>query len=202
MRLKRWEREFPGIRAREAFDLLANASAFLELPAEDIPNAPAPEQAEQRAIFEKAIAYVRNTIAKLPNFYATRETTHFDDSLPSAPVDNDSILISSRRIVADYGNARGMTGDKSQDRPLHFAGRSSMEVTYRDGAELPQSRTGNKRNSENPAITLTTRGEFGPILTVVFADATQGSVTWGHWEQRNSGRFAVFRYAVPEEQSH
>jgi hypothetical protein len=139
MRLNRWEREFPGIRAREAFDLLANASAFLELPAEDIPNTPAPEQAEQRAIFQKAIAYVRNTIAKLPNFYATRETTHFDDSLPSAPVDNDSILISSRRIVADYGNARGMTGDKSQDRPLHFAGRSIAAVTDWQQKKLGES---------------------------------------------------------------
>ena len=158
MRLNRWEREFPGSRAREAFTLLADASAFLELPAEDIPNIPAPDQAAQQAIFEKAFDYMRNTITKLPNFYATRETAHFDDSMPSAPVDYDSVLIPGRKIVADDRNARGMTGDKSQDRPLHFAGRSSMEVAYRDGAEVPQSQTGNKRNSKNPAITLTTSG--------------------------------------------
>ncbi len=138
----------------------------------------------------------------MPNFYATRETTHFDDSLPSAPVDYDSVLIPGRKIVADDRNARGMTGDKSQDRPLHFAGRSSMEVTYRDGAEVPQSQTGKKGNSENPPTTLTTRGEFGPILTVVLADAIQGSVTWDHWEQRDTGHDAVFRYTVPEEHSH
>ena len=41
-RLSRWQREFPGSRAREAFTLLAEASAFLDLPAEDILNTPAP----------------------------------------------------------------------------------------------------------------------------------------------------------------
>lgn len=139
MRLNRWAREFPGGRAREAFTLLADASAFLEVPAEGIPNSPAPDQAAQLATIEKASAYACNTITQLPNFYATRETAHFDDSLPSAPVDYDSVLIPGRKIVADDRNARGMTGDKSLDRPPHFAGRSSMEVTYRDGAEAPQS---------------------------------------------------------------
>ena len=63
---------FPGSRAREAFTLLAAASAFLDPPAEDILNTPAPDDAAQQAIFEKAIAYLHNTITKLPNFYATR----------------------------------------------------------------------------------------------------------------------------------
>jgi hypothetical protein len=106
MRLNRWEREFAGSHVREALTLLADASAFLELPAEDIPNFPEPGDAEQQAIFEKAIAFVRNTITKLPNFYATRETAHFDDSLPSAPIDYDSVLIPGRKVVADDRNAR------------------------------------------------------------------------------------------------
>jgi hypothetical protein len=202
MRLIRWEREFPGSRARKAFTLLADASGFLDLPSEDIPNTPAPDDAAQQMIFEKAIAYAHNTIPKLPNFYATRETMHFDDSPSRAPVEDGYVTIPGGQIVADDRTARGMIEDKSQDRPLYFAGRSSMVVTYRDGAEVTQSQTGNKRNSENPAITLTTRGEFGPILTVVLADATRSHITWSHWEQRDTGYDAVFRYTVPEGHSH
>lgn len=77
-----------------------------------------------------------------------------------------------------------------------------MEVTYRDGTEVKQSQTGNTRSSDNPAIGLTTRGEFGPILAVVLSDASQSNVTWGYWEQDVANRIAVFRYAVPEEHSH
>ena len=44
---------------REAFDLLANASAFLDLPAEDILNTPASDDAVQEAILKKAISQTR-----------------------------------------------------------------------------------------------------------------------------------------------
>ena len=202
MRVHRWEHEFPGRHAREAFTLLTDASAFLDLPAEDIPNTPAPDNAAQQEIFEKTIAYARDTITKLPNFYATRETKHFDDSRPRPPTEDGLVLFKGGKIAVDDLNTRGMTGDKSQDRPFHFAGRSSMEVTYRDGVEVTQSQTGNTWSSENPEIGLTTRGEFGPILAVVLSDASRSSVTWGYWEQGDTGRFAVFRYAVPEEHSH
>lgn len=202
MRLNRWEHEFPGRHAHEAFTLLADASVFLDLPAEDIPNIPAPDNATRLAIFEKAIAYARDTITKLPNFFATRETTRFDDSPPRPPTEDGVVIFKGGKIAVDDLNTRGMTGDKSQDRPFYFAGRSSMVVTYRDGAEVMQSQTGNTSSRENPPIGLTTRGEFGPILTVVLSDAARSSVTWGYWEQGDMGRFAVFRYAVPEEHSH
>ena len=145
---------------------------------------------------------MRNTIAKLPNFYATRETKHFDQSPPRAPIVYGDVIFNGGVVVADDSNARGMIEDNSIDRPLHFAGRSSVEVTYRDGSEVKQSQTGNKGNSENPAISLTTRGEFGPILAIVLSDAVQSTVTWDHWEPGDTKRDAVFRYMVPEGHSH
>jgi hypothetical protein len=198
MRLNRWEREFPGRRAREAFTLLADASAFLDLPAEDTPNTPAPDNAAQQAIFENAVAYARDTITKLPNLYAARETTHFDDSVPRVPVDYGYVITPGRgKIAAEDGIAPGTAGDKSQDRPLHFVGRSSTVVTYRDEAELTRSQTGNKGNPENRATTLTTQGEFGPILTVVLSDATQSGLTLitGSSAIRSSMLFSTTRYS-------
>lgn len=202
MRLHRWEHEFPGHRERESFTLLADASAFLDLPAEEIQNLPAPDNAVQRAIFEKAIIYSHDTITKLPNFYATRETTHFDDSPPRPPAEDGVVIFNRGKIQVDNLNTRGMTRDRSQDRPFYFVGRSSIEVSYRDGVEVTQSQSRNTTSAENPAFGLTTRGEFGPILAVVLSDASRSSVTWGYWEQGDTDHFAVFRYAVPEEHSH
>ena len=148
MRLIQWDRKFPGSRAREALILLADASAFLDLPAEDIPNIPAPNYAAQQAILKKGLAYMRDTITKLPNFYTTRATKHFDDSPHRVQVKDSYDIIQGGKMVADDRNAQDMIGDKSWDRPLYFADRSSMVVTYRDGAEVTQSQTGNKRTSE------------------------------------------------------
>jgi hypothetical protein len=51
---------------------------------------------------------VHNTITKLPNFYAPRETTHFDDSPARAPVEDGFVIIPGGKIVADDRNARGL----------------------------------------------------------------------------------------------
>jgi hypothetical protein len=49
---------------------------------------------------------------------------------------------------------------------------------------------------------MATRGEFGPILSMVLEDALQRGLSWSHWEQGASGPLAVFRYDVPKDLSH
>jgi len=73
-------------------------------------------------------------------------------------------------------------------------------VTYRDGAEVSQSQTGNNRHP--PPLGLETKGEFGPILATVLGDALKGSITWNRWEHSPNGLLAVFQYNVPKDASH
>src|SRR5208337_2977975 len=80
IRLVRWETQFPGKHCHEALTMLADASAFLDLPAADMPaNAP-PDLQAQKTMLLKTIDYVNSTITRLPNFYATRKTEYFEES--------------------------------------------------------------------------------------------------------------------------
>ena len=79
VRLARWETQFPGKHCHEVLLLLADASAFLNLPATDASANAQPDVQTQKEILLKAINYVNTTITRLPNFYATRKTEHFKE---------------------------------------------------------------------------------------------------------------------------
>ena len=50
---------------------------------------------------------------------------------------------------------------------------------------------------------LVTRGTFGPILSMVILDAVHSKTTqWNRWEEGPSGPTAVFRFQVPQIESH
>jgi hypothetical protein len=85
----------------------------------------------------------------------------------------------------------------SPETPLRLAGKHQARVIYRDGdeRESPIGRAGEERS-------LTTSGEFGPILGTALLDAAQGSLTWSRWEQGPAGPEAVFTYAVDAKESH
>lgn len=171
-RLSQWEKDFPGKHTREALLALADASAFLDLPRAEIPDLEKPDPEARKQILDRMVNYVNTTIHKLPNFYARRATTHFDD-LPTL-----------------------------RTNPLHVADRTAIIVTYRNGHEVPSRRAYQDREAGSYYAGLTTRGEFGPILSVVVGDAIKGRFFWGHWEQGTAGPLAVFRYRVPQENSH
>src|ERR1039458_5249852 len=69
----------PGEKARQALLALADSSEFLNLPASEIPAAAAPSPAAQRQTMQIVVSYVTQTLHRLPNFMAIRETTHFED---------------------------------------------------------------------------------------------------------------------------
>jgi hypothetical protein len=196
-RLAQWLAEFPGGRTRETLTALADASAFLVLPAADIPSAPVPDATEQQQILSRAIGYAAKSLSRLPNFYAIRETTHFEDTPPQ------QTFVQSSASGSRWGRPASMENlpaGQSAYEPLHKTGTYSAEVRYRDGFEVNDPR-GHKHPDEE-AAGLTTRGEFGPILFVVLRDCGNGKLLWSHWEQGAGGPGAVFAYYVPQTASH
>lgn len=184
-RLARLDAEAPGGKAQQALQALADESVFLDLPAADISRDAAPDRAQKIAILNRAIDFVGKTVPRLPNFFATRDTTRFEDT----PAERSRFA-----------------SDSIPYQPPHAVDSSSVIVLYRDGHELVEdeaAQTDAKKKKHKPARhELSTAGEFGPILTTVVGDAVHGQVTWSHWEQAAAGQLAVFRYTVPKEASH
>ena len=199
-RLARWESEFPGNRTREELTELADASAFLALPAADVSPAAAPDSATQHQLLAAAIDHAVKALTKLPDFYATRETTHFEDVLPPPQFEQGFSSSSGRgaRPIA----MESVIIDPSEHEPLHKTGIYSAGVQYRDGTEVTESRGSKGRERTQEAEGLTTSGEFGPILYVVLKDGLAGKIAWGHWEREANGPLAVFLYTVPQADSH
>ncbi len=173
----------PGEKSRQALLILADKSAFLAPPASMIPADPAPDPAATRQMLVNIVNYVNTTLRQLPNLRAIRETTSFED-----------------RPQEDALEATGVVSYSYQ--PVHFVGKSSLAVTYRDRKEVVDESATKALKHEGKIGGLVTSGEFGPILSMVLADALKGKITWARWEQGSSGRLAVFRYTVPEDKSN
>jgi len=196
--LQRWQANLPGRQSREALTALADVSALLNPPAADMLPADPPDLKTQGAVLSSAIDYVVQTLAKLPDFYATRATEHFEDTPDRQEI--QSIGVANRPNwgtvgvpVPNYRNSGYV--------PLHRTGQSSASVSYRDGVEMVGSQKMDRAMIGQPAAGLTTAGEFGPILSVVLDDAMHSTIAWDHWEQGPHGRLAVFRYVVPDDHS-
>lgn len=189
--LARWEASFPGRRCREQLTLLADRSAFLQPPAADILADAPPDQQAQGAMLSSAINYVVNSLERLPDFYATRTTEHFEDNPAHTTMAPNALL-----------GPLGMSLRGVAYVPLHETDQSSVHVRYQDGAEMRGKERMDRAELGRPSAGLTTAGEFGPILSIVLDDAMHGSITWGYWQRLGQARIAVFRYAVPPGQSN
>lgn len=73
----------PGLHSKRAFLVLADQSAFLDPPAAEIPALPEPDLATQRKMMALTADYVTNAMHHLPNFFARRVTTSFENDLSS-----------------------------------------------------------------------------------------------------------------------
>ena len=200
-RLAHWETEFLGSRTHEALIKLTDMAAFLDPPAADVTPIAAPDLQTQERMLVLAAEYVKSAKARLPNFLATRKTTHFEDTAST-----DAMGMSRDYAMGARGKpvlmmpecAAGNTAYKF----LHSAGTSSTQVAYRDGEEVRVADTGQGKNTGVTPGGLTTVGEFGPFLSIVMGDAVRSEVVWLRWEKGAGDPVAVFRYAVPAEQSN
>ncbi len=166
-----------GSQPAMALLLLADRSAFLDPPANELPATPAPDAPRQQQLLEAAKRFAVKTLPNLPNLLATRTTFSFDDSPQEVT-----------------------KGGYLQRIGLHLIGSSKAEVSVRNEKENPSTRTGAASSPTQGG--LMTWGEFGSTLLIILSDSGQGKTTWSHWEKTASGVVAVFHYEVPKTESH
>ncbi|WP_348264481.1 hypothetical protein P8935_08090 [Telmatobacter sp. DSM 110680] len=177
LRLEKLQAGLPGEKSRQALLVLADTSAFQNLPAGEIPKLASPDRDTQGTILNKATDYIRQTLPRLPNFIVSRNTNRFEN------------------LKVDYvGGAVAVV----EDQPFHFTNTTKETVTYRDGAEAVVLSPNHPEHQRG----LYNWGVFGPLLQIVVTDIFSGKMGWGHWEQVRNGAMAVFRYSVPQDQSH
>lgn len=167
-----------GPQAKQALHLLADRSALLDPPAAELPNLPAPVARQQQRMLQYASEFVSQTLSHLPDFFATRTVYWFYGIPPEM-------------------NVPGL----AEHVGLHPRGFFSREITYRDGHEIIDP----MKQQRPPAVYengMESEGEFGPAPAIVLGDLSHGTMTFHHWEHESSGLAAVFRYSVPEAESH
>ncbi|HEY1984551.1 MAG TPA: hypothetical protein VGG85_04035 [Terracidiphilus sp.] len=150
-RIVRLESMVPGKKSLQVLDAVADSSQFQAPPAAEMAATSAPDVAAQRRIMGLVATYVSKTIPQLPNFYATRVTTRFEDT---------PLL--------------QMPGGFIPYEPLHPVGNFSVTALYRDGREIEDVLA--THSKKQAAQGLTTWGEFGPILATVLLDALKASL--------------------------
>src|ERR1700691_1349273 len=167
----------PGAQGARALELLADRSAFFDPPADELPATPAPDSAEQTRILQAARRYVSQTLPRLPDFFATRVISLYDDR-PQA-------------LKKDTWPTRS---------GLHLIDTSSGEISVRNERENQPATQGSAVWQAN--VGLISGGEFGNTLGMILADTANGNIRWSHWEESAKGGVAVFRYEVPASASH
>jgi len=180
-RLERLHAELPGDESRQKLLVMADAAAFLNLPAADILVHAAPDHATQGAMLSRAVDYVAATTAKMPDFLATRTTTRYRNFRPGVSEDIPLIETPHSFHLFDHGNmlVRYSNGNEEEDR-------------------LP---TKSRKDGISQSTGATSLGLFGPLLDGAMSDILKGKIGWGHWEQGSGGPVAVFRYAVAGDKS-
>jgi VWFA-related protein len=181
-RLSLWKDRLSGKKSKAALVALADESAFLDPPATEILSDPAPDLETQRQMISRTVNYLKEVIPKLPDFFATRTTTEYEQPSPQKADTWKTALA---------------------DQSLREAVTEKAGLRYRNGHE--EQDAGKKKGSPGARKKdLNFIGVFGPILGSVLVDATRGDskLIWSRWVQGESGREAVFRYIVRAEDPH
>jgi hypothetical protein len=181
-KLAKMEADLPGEKSRMALLVLADASAFLQLPKAEAPAIAPPDVDTQRLILKKAAENVIASIQKFPDFFARQTTNRFHDLKLSYFSTNPEPIILERQ-------------------PFQPLDSFTNTVYYRNGQEVVDTTEKPRQDKSIPRDGLVNWGVFGPLQHIVMTDIYKGKIGWGHWEQRATGPVAVFRYAIPKESS-
>jgi hypothetical protein len=180
-RLSSWKARLPGAKAKAALVALADLSAFLIPPLAEISSDAPPETAAQQRMISMTDDYLEKTIPKLPNFFATRTTVSYQEVMP-----NDEQLKWNELIIGS----------------LRSTDSSTTTVHYRDGYDFVDTAAEKGRKPNSQYSTMDTIGTFGQFLIAMVPVVANRELTWSRWELGAGGARAVFRYAVPEKNSH
>jgi hypothetical protein len=177
-----WKDRLRGNKSKAALVALADESAFLDPPAAEILSDPAPDLDTQRQMMSRTVNYLKEVIPKLPDFFAIRTTTEYDQ--PSLKKED-----TWKTALADQSLREAVT--------------EKATLRYRNGHE-EQAAEKKKGSASARKKDLNFVGVFGPILGSVLVDATRGDskLIWSRWVQGERGRQAVFRYIVRAEDPH
>lgn len=127
-RLDQLQPSLPGERSRLALLAIANVSAFLAPPAINIDSRPAPDQAAEKQILSRAVEFVRETTARMPNFLANKKTVRFQNATSGLGVNFPIIT-------------PGL---------YHFVESAVQTVRFRDGHESRRKKTITLPNNQRP----------------------------------------------------
>jgi VWFA-related protein len=178
-RLTSWIAANHGKKTQQMLKTLADASAFMRPPPAEVADDPPPDAAAQVRMISLAADYLKQTIPKLPNFFAARTTVHYEET----------------------AQFNGVSSSVKYE-PLHATQNLKETVLYRNGSEVAGSGTRQRRKRDVKEPYLITWGTFGPILAFAQdAIAVPSALSWSRWERRPKGTVAVFRYSVPLERS-
>ncbi len=189
-----------GPKTQQMLRAIADASVFLDPPASEIPTRPIPDVAAQKFMLSQTIHYAARTLHALPDFLATRQTEHYDDS--------------PRPLTPGAWPARaGLAFRMQTETPVAFRdGRETDDPSFNAStagaakkpslSKVSAGKDSKKRAAPAPNVGLTSWGEFGPILEIVLVDAANGKLGWAHWEQWDGKPVAVFQFSVDRANSH
>lgn len=164
---------------KQQLTALADTSALLNLPADEVPAKQAPPMAEQEEMMRRMFEYLKTAIPRLPDFFAERDTVFYEQK-PLSPGET----------------WKTYTGDTA----LRAAATSRATVLYRDGKEVVSDEVNKQKRGASHHRSLEMRGAFGTALVSLLSNAAaQGNtVGWDHWEQGEHGLEAVFHFHVAE----
>lgn len=171
----------PGPLSAVQVEFLKDQSAFLVPPAIDIPSAPAPDAAAQKAILDKAAAFASKVYAQSPHLSVTKTTLRFEDRI----ITTDSV---------------GFRNTNTLRSPVQLAGEQVDQVETDKGLEHAAASKAKTKWGINGEIS---EGEPGTDLASIFQEAlSSGKIGWLRWQMLDGRQTAVFSFAVEKENSH
>ncbi len=181
----------PGPLATEQIYVLEARSADLIPPPDDLPSTPAPDAEAQKAILDKAAAYVANVYSQLPALAALKTTLRFQDN-----------------VEAVTGSSGIQNSATEVDTSAGFSNPATFVHYINSGQALIESEHGDEKSPSAKARTpwgangMTGLEEPDPGLGAVFREAqAAGAVHWLRWETVNGKERAVYAFAVPRKRS-
>ena len=180
----------PGPLSGEQINILQGRSAILAPPASDLPAAPAPDLAAQKAILGKAVDYVTKVYMQNPHLSADKTTSRFQDG-----VENIRTNSGMTNNMPNIGHAWDLP-----NMYMRFLGTHTEQVESDKGVEKPIIVKNKVPWGQNGQIS---EGGLGPVLSIILEEAAAGGkLNWLRWETVNGKQTAVFSFSVDKKKSH
>ncbi len=171
----------PGPLSEEQLSILEGRSAFLPPPASDLPAAPPPDAAAQKAIVARAQDYAAKTYMQNPRMTASKVTVRFQDDVRN--------MSSAVGLKVDSPNTYAQLSDI----------RAEPVECEKGTMKSPASKTKTKWG-ENGQIS---EGGPGPNPGAVLQEAaSSGKIDWLRWQTIGGKKIAVLSFAVDKKKTH